>query len=78
MSTEGKAAKSPLTPFISSSEPMAQVSQRRWYDQLCVHCELPIGESQFSIGLRSARSLHLDCYLAIYSARPAASSESAA
>ena len=53
MSTEGKAAKSPLTPFISSSEPMAQVPQRRWYDHLCVHCELPIDEPQFSIGLRS-------------------------
>jgi len=66
MSDETKTPKTVRTPFILSSEQMAKVPQRRWYDHVCAHCELPIGESQFCIGLKSGRSLHLDCYLTIY------------
>lgn len=29
----------------------------------CALCKLPIGESQFCVGLSSGGRLHLDCYL---------------
>jgi hypothetical protein len=35
-------------------------------NRACALCQLPIGESQFSIGLMSGGSLHLDCYLSLH------------
>jgi hypothetical protein len=38
----------------------------------CALCALPIGESQFCVGLKSGGRLHLDCYLSnAYHSTPA-------
>jgi len=35
-------------------------------NRFCALCELPIGESEFSVGLSTGRSLHLNCYLSLH------------
>lgn len=74
MSADGSKPKAPPSLPTQPSQQRPATPLRRRSDRICVSCELPIGESEFSVGLRSGRSLHLDCYLSLYQHgdRPAA------
>lgn len=65
MSTDNTTPKV-LSSFIPLSEQEPEIPQRRRSDRVCALCQLPFGKSQFSVGLRSGRNLHLECYLRIY------------
>lgn len=53
MSADGNPPKAAPPLFIP---------QRRSY-RICALCELPVGESQFCVVLKSGGRLHFDCYL---------------
>ena len=65
MSAENHPQKAAPLPFASQSEQKSSAPQRRRSDYVCAHCDLPIGRL-FSVGLKSGRNLHLDCYLNIH------------
>lgn len=66
MSAENNSPKAVFPSFTPISDGEISTPQRRRSDRVCAHCDLPIGGAQFSVGLKSGRNLHIECYLHIY------------